>query len=370
MEELLLPLKPTSPSAKVPYVAQERYDGLPFLGYAKRRGKLNIDPPSADFTYVPMHNHQKLHPPPHEEQEAFFQTWLFFGLLSEFFQGNAAEESQTTSDTPNEALDYLYTNFIYEEDGKKYVTTARFLPIIDALIATPDREIEDVENIKSRLNHMGYCLRYASSLLLSCSVDFNPEIKLSIAAMGECLMHIISADIAELNMEQNAFCLWSRGSLTSRERAEMIRNGWCPSDITKCSNSFDSVHALHFVSKMDRSQPPRNHTRCTEQACKAGQIDLNNYHVGHVAEGCNCQLLTIDNTTVIEILKKKDLVPVLKIYNGEKGLNNLRVEVIESATTAKYIAISHVSHFMIHFQYGVADIQGASLSLPAYFINT
>jgi hypothetical protein len=343
MEQLLLPFKPTSPLAKVPYVAHERYDGLSFLEYAKRKGKFTIEPASADGTYVPMQAHDSRFPPPASEQEPFFQTWLFFGLLSEFFQGNVADESQISPEKPSETLDFLYTNFINEEDGKQFVTTAKFLPIIDTLLAQPDEDEEQAEALKLHINHLSVCLRYAAFVLWTCAEDFNPDIKWSIAALGESLMFIVSSAQQELGMELDAFCMWTKGSFSLQMREQMLSNGWCISDIKKCSNTFDSVQALHMLSKIGRSQPPRDHSSCTEQVCRAGQIDLGNYKVGHVKEGCNCKLLTIDDSSVVEILTKEDLFPILKIHGGEVNVDDLKIDIIESAASAHYVAISHVS---------------------------
>jgi hypothetical protein len=82
MDQLLLPFKPTSPLEKVTYVGKDRYDGLPFLGYAKRKGKLNYGDPSPNLLIIdrgPVTRNYFMAP---EEEEPFLQTWLFFGLLS------------------------------------------------------------------------------------------------------------------------------------------------------------------------------------------------------------------------------------------------------------------------------------------------
>src|SRR5580698_1881728 len=86
MELLLLPHSPTSQRDKVPYVCWERYDGLPFLGFPERKGYSKSAQILENFEA-----YENLHPMPVAEQQSFFQTWLFFGLLSELFSGNATD---------------------------------------------------------------------------------------------------------------------------------------------------------------------------------------------------------------------------------------------------------------------------------------
>lgn len=347
MEQFLLPLNPNSPLGKVPYLSKERYDGLPFIGHAKRKGKFIYGDPSPDLVILDRGIRDRLHPHDNEDQESFFQTWLFFGLLSEIFQGNFTQEFKAQSEDVNEILDFLYSNFVYEENGKKYVTTAKFLPIIDALMAASNEQPEDVEGLKSRASHMAICIRYAAAILGTCSQNFNPDIRLSIAAMGESLMWVVSAIQEDLKMEQTALCVWEKDCFTIQMQEQMTQNGWCPSDIAKCKNSLRSVQALNFISKIDKSKLKRNHSNCEEQFCTAGQIDLSTYKVGHVKEDCNCDLFTIDNVAIVKILEKNDKFPVLKIYGGNDSLSDLKIDILESDTSVPFVAISHVSNIVL-----------------------
>jgi hypothetical protein len=88
MEILPLPLNPTSKAEEVPYVSTERYDGGSFLGYPARHGRPEMVtpsyPPGTDFNM-----REKANPTPIRELEAFYQTWLYFGLLCEFAEVNS-----------------------------------------------------------------------------------------------------------------------------------------------------------------------------------------------------------------------------------------------------------------------------------------
>jgi hypothetical protein len=73
MDILPLPHKPTSLTAKVPYVCSERYDGGAFLSYPVRKGRPEMVtpsfPPGADFLM-----HEKANPTPVKKLESFYQT--------------------------------------------------------------------------------------------------------------------------------------------------------------------------------------------------------------------------------------------------------------------------------------------------------
>jgi hypothetical protein len=295
----------------------------------------------------------------HEEEEAFLQTWLFFGLLSEFFLANAKEESPATPEVSSETIDAIYSYFIYEEEGKKYITTAKLISTINAqaagitaaITAVRDKEVEKVEEVQSLLRHLGICVRYTSAILNSCADSFNPDIKLSIAAMCESLIWIIGSILEEQKMEKVASIAFKGNIVTAQMQAQMLKHGWCPSDIAKCKKNFGSVQAIHLISKMDKAKIPRDHSSCSDRSCNAGQIDMSNYKVNHVKEGCDCEAITIENHLLVEILEEEHVFPVLKLYSGKRDLNNLEVDVVKSDMDVPFVAISHVSCPKAWFRY-------------------
>jgi hypothetical protein len=148
--------------------------------------------------------------------------------------------------------------------------TAKFLPIIEALVVAPEENPEDVEELKSRLKHLAICVRYVAGVLGTCSDRFNPHIRHSIAVMGENLMWIVSDGLEEQKIKQIAFSLQDRHILTAQMQTRMLQNGWYPSDLAKCRNNIHSVRALHLMSKIDKSQLQRGHSICTHQFCTTG----------------------------------------------------------------------------------------------------
>jgi hypothetical protein len=86
----------------------------------------------------------------------------------------------------------------------------------------------------------------------------------------------------------------------------------------------------------DKSLPPRDHSRCTDDACNVYQIDMGNYQHEHQTENCTCDELVVNDTALTSVLLKDEKFPILK-SNGDQ--QNLDYEIVESGS---YIAISHV----------------------------
>ncbi|RDW77860.1 hypothetical protein BP5796_05712 [Coleophoma crateriformis] len=347
MEHFLHPPTSVYTIPRVPYVADQRYDGLPFLQYAQRRKVTFVNHPSPDYHPVPVRGRSTRPVPDAKEQAAFFQTWLVFGLLLEFFgdevpPSDFEEDENQKVKKRKEDLDDLYKAFRYEEDGKSFLTTECLLFLVDCAFKEFQDQQVGIEQKRVRMRHLSYCIQYASQVHLGAVEDFNPLIKLSIGGIGEILMHFVGHCASELSIDTNPWGLWAKYFWDDEVRQGMAGLGWCPSEIEKCANTINSAHMAYFISRINKSLPERDHTACTRQRCAAGQIDMKSYAVEHTKEGCECKLLTIDNTPVIDILRKEDLVPVLKISGGDEDINDLKVEVVESASEAKYMAISHV----------------------------
>lgn len=76
-----MPQDPIVPPLRVPYVchALEPYDGDAWLTYPARAGWPQVLPSAL---YPQFSKHELNHPSDDRKLESFFQSWLFFGLLS------------------------------------------------------------------------------------------------------------------------------------------------------------------------------------------------------------------------------------------------------------------------------------------------
>ena len=73
-------------------MCEKAYDGGPFLTYPVRDNRSEIIPDAGQAGGNPLREHERLHPTPNKEFEAFCQTWLFFGLINEVL-GNICQSA-------------------------------------------------------------------------------------------------------------------------------------------------------------------------------------------------------------------------------------------------------------------------------------
>jgi len=350
MDILYRPKDLAHPIWRVPYVCDKRYDGLPFLTYPERVNKVSSIPVSLTQPSLGVLYPQITRPTPRAEQERLYQTWLFFGLLAEFLGLNRPEGDQQTPQDElsarNEgALDSLYRDYIFEEDGIQYLSTAKILQDDSTLSISGGGG----DPIETRLNNLRDCLRVCQAVVRSIQTDFNPGIKYSIAALGEFLTARISRALQRHVQEPMFQTLdipsWATNFLeNSNVQENMINAGWCPSDIQRVQSRYNSLQTLHLCSLLDRRVPGRNHEKCNVHACEAYQID-STYNVGHVKVdcGCNgCEEFGVDIDAVINALEAEESYPILMIDPHCTDPRHLKLKVTRYIPGSKYVAISHV----------------------------
>jgi hypothetical protein len=352
MDCMLLPKNPTAPLTKVSHVDQVNYDGGEWFSYPQRRDEKwpKLDPDDI----LPLHQYMNSLPNS-RELEPFLQTWLFFGLLSEFFGGNALAKSEviliatdesSDGEARNEVVRRIYDSYTYQDAGRPYITTATLLQDMEDEVR---RRVSNRDLFKASCIRLGECLRMAWKVLKAASEDFEPRVRASIGAVAEILSHSTSYAFLLFKLPMTCPNKWtttyfneepSRYDGLPSVRETMLSNGWCPSDISRSMNKFNSLQMFHFLGKMNRSFPPRDHSQCNDVNCAAYQINKD-YKVRHVNLGCTCKLVHVDNSRVITILEKGESIPLLRFVGG---IDNLKIEIVESSKNTPYVAISHVSH--------------------------
>ena len=160
----------SNPKAIVPYVCLKDYDGGPFLTYPIREGVAHALPPDGNIPgSSPYRQHEQTYPTPKQEQEDFLQRWLFFGLV-------------------NEILDHRWRPDILicpteDNDGETKVVSTL------GLVETLDRWVADIQsdNLKPRktYEHVAECLRLTFATIHGAGPDFDPQVKISLASLGE-----------------------------------------------------------------------------------------------------------------------------------------------------------------------------------------
>lgn len=345
MDHFLLPTDPVaSKLGAVPYVVTTPYDGGPFLTYAVRQGRPWLSlPDSREENFEHMYP-EKLQPLVKEEQEAFFQTWLFFGLLREVLGDLYREEYFLIQDE--------------NKPRKSFVSTTNLVPLLNnALnirtgynareqVSCEERSQPRVEyeanTMEKKYDHISECLKLAAYVIRLAVPKMDGIIKFSISSVCEVIAYTLPPV-----WRKEVAGMWETACFHEAMRTQMLSTGWCPSDIQRSIERFSRGQTLYFVSRMSRfSLIERKHELCTPSRCLYFQSDPGTYHRRHREPGCECEDLsaTAKDALVRDVLGalESEALPLLQIKKSNAGLDSLSVEVIESSVKTPYIAISHV----------------------------
>ncbi|KAF4631256.1 hypothetical protein G7Y89_g6870 [Cudoniella acicularis] len=333
MEFYLQPAHPSVPIPKTPYLSTERYDGGPWITYPARKGKLKDTLKDGAFDLLEYSRSERVHPTPLKEQESFFQTWLYFGLIAEFIGANNTDES-TVDSSSNEVLNRLYS-LVLDKDEKSIRLD---MEILDKFLALGRASLPgDLEARKVYYNHLSLCLSYAQAVARNLPREFNHTVRCSISALGELFTTTVSFAFERLGLPGVAR-EWKTEFIDDEVRDLMVAHGWCPSDVARAEAKYSQIQSLHLARLLDKSLPPRDHSRCTASACNLYQIKNDTYKEEHQRKGCDCEQLTVPEEELTAFLFQKGKFPLI-LLKGD--LDDLTYEIVESGDEP-YTAISHV----------------------------
>ncbi|KAK6076219.1 het domain protein [Seiridium cupressi] len=315
-------LSPYGP-IRVSCFCTEAYDGLDFAGYPLRKGWRQTSSGPLELRGRSL-----------ASQAAFFQTWLFFGVLKEVLGHSFAEQD-------------------FVRDG--YVATAK-LPIYTRDWYNRWQTLSDVDR-KSAYLTVQRCLVEAKSncvLLLGdktsdCSLP--REVDVSIRILGESLSHAFyhiceSLSIERFTRQRDIRGKWGHSELLV---VEMLGRNWCPSDVAFLQHypPASSNSGMYYANYLERSSS-ENHERCSRNACTLRQFDSRSYvqkHCTALPIGCNghCKSISPPQDIVCSILDRGG-IPLLKacISDSSTDGHEISLDVVEHEEGMKYTAISHV----------------------------
>lgn len=339
MDLLLTPADPAFPTEDTPYLAgDKRWNCGHFASYAGPNPRSAIE---------------SLEALPDEELNGFLQTWLFFGLVAEFLGLNEQQDGKHIVD-PSQAqseLDDLYKeSVIIKADGKSYITGVKVLALVPLVQERIRTAAGIAGGIEQRLVHLDHCVCYMNETAFSRNImerlDYN--IRYSLAALGELLSAAIVVVIRALDLQvsiKGDSRYWGHKYLVRGGwlESQMVAHGWCYSEVEKVRKHLHELNAMHYVSRLRKFGPRRDHYRCHKQLCVAFQIRMHEYQPAHVEQDCGCKLLSVDLNAMLSILEKRQSFPVLtgktawsEVYKRDE----VQVEAFEPAIP--YVAISHV----------------------------
>jgi len=339
MEYHLLPVHRSNVTTpRVPYVADELWDGSCWTSYPAKKGRSYwFEQGTFKFDLMEYYRIERVNPTPLREQESFFQTWLYFGLIFESVGINATDGGPSSSNA-RDVINRVYQLIVAENEGDKFVKLDE-----DGLNTLRDVGLSqlptELEARKAYCERMLECLSCCQALLAGLPRDFNYLVKYSIASLGELFTQTMNYALERMELPRTFGRMWSVGFLSQDAKENMKRYGWCPSDIARAEAKYHSIQTLYLVQMLDRSLPPRDHSRCNDEICNTHQINLGNYQNKHESEGCSCDDLVVDSTNLTDILLQEEKYPMLRFKRGVRDLDH---DIVESEFNQPYVAISHV----------------------------
>jgi hypothetical protein len=277
-----------------------------------------------------------------DDRDSFIQTWLFFGLLGEFYNCNSSELNQGVDgrSAAKKALDIIYGRIVRRKGDEKYIVvdldTLNFY-----LQVARSRPSKDAAQKAARWKHLVVCLRHAWEVLLYHKQHMNHIVKNLILANCEILMQALYATGAMMGMKLDFGMDWSSKYLDEQAKREMLLSGWCPSDISGMEGKYSRIHTIYMLRAIDRSLPKRegDHKACTNMACKMYQINGPKDAIRHYKEDCYCKHVEVDPKELDSILMGGEKIPLLRLVGD---VNSLYSKIVESGSQVDYVALSHV----------------------------
>lgn len=303
---------------RVPFLCQENYDGLAFSDYPLRKGWQDTNSSAINFAQRSQ-----------EEQSAFLQTWLFFGMLVEVLGVSVAME------------DFVQNNQVTTRRLSKYTLQwyERLLYMSEDCRQECHRRAQQCL-IKAR----DYCFTLLDETKPDCALS--PEVRLSIRILGESLSqtkHWIWRSM--LGCDPTGYIdvrgKWGKSKLLERL---LLEKKWCPNHIAFLQDypPASSNSGLYYASSLHRPRLSL-HEDCSVGRCVAGKVDPKSYQTKHSAvilPACdgNCPQIQPPLETIRTILQRGS-IPLL---HASVSNDNVRVEVVEYRAGMEYVAISHI----------------------------
>lgn len=273
----------------------------------------------------PYSVYENLHPSPVKELESFCQTWLFFGILNEVLGSAYREDDFIRPDPSCLGKTILYSNNVQ--------------PLLELSCTAYFVDEPKKEQRQRTLEHFIACIRSSGQIfsVITAKPDFDWRIKCAMAAVFEAVIF----EVRRASKEPVPMPSWANLFFNEDILQQMLSAGWCPSEIARAKDKFVCLQSLAFLSRMNRSEIPRDHSVCTSSLCSAYQITTTTYQPKHRHSHCRCDEAAPNIKEIYNALQKGEL-PLLELTQTNGTLESLNIEVVTYTPETPYVAISHV----------------------------
>ena len=328
MDHLPMPQDRFIGSLAIPFLATDDYTS-PFLDYPQRNG-WNIE--FGKGKLEPVLNHS---PTSHANKDlvSLMQTWLYFGLLSEFLGAPVQMESFQRA----------------SESGSMVLSTK----ILESLVCNRTSWLLEhsevngpalVESWRDAFYGVFLVVRYRTSFLFAQPATDDQALSLTclaISVLAEYTMTALKNLCGRLGVE---IPITQRWRYLNRELPFdcglpivklMQQKGWCPHDVALFNGAqIETVSTLWYLANLSPPRTHMSHSACTAESCVPLQMDKVQYRQSHVTSGCSCSSVGSDQSTLASIIRSGK-IPILAFQNDE-------VVMTEHVPGSSFIAISHV----------------------------
>lgn len=289
---------------RVPLFSTTAYDRLDFSSYPARHGwsEVELDAPTSHGRSI-------------EEFNGLLQTWLFFGVLYEFFG-----ESLQDSDFKCAHQKYLDTSYLRKYTADLLNRKASFDTA--ATVAYEDRIIQCLATANSQMRRVAFQEPQVADPRVSLSID---------------ILCTFLRQRSGLSGQH-----FAGGFAHTREvRTSMFKAGWCPGAIKRLNATLDP--ASFFLCS--RFKPPatekgKSHAKCNGRECLVLKLDESKYLTAHCCSSGDCEELVADEVELFESLKAGQ-IPLIT-YAAMPDSEEKSMRLFRCRPGMKYVAISHV----------------------------
>ena len=348
MDHLPVPQNPARPNIEVPYLCQIPYDGKNFKGFPQRCGfeldeKGFVRPRDSDRAML-----------------GFYQTWLYFGLIMEFFRYPVENQDLPPIEIedfirPSDAGDSSIICSIKLTEmisvwGRKYYSFKTLFagqpsPTIESLRGCVEHALLECVYL-DQVHVVGtWQIEGAYEVILSIKVLLN-----SFLTALNCHIYMDngrnyvrpSGTLLEGSTikpwDYALCCVLPSGTLLERH---MINHSWCPFRLHHTFTSFpyNTIYYLACLPKNGRRIA--DHTHCLEaKMCKGDSINDATFRCQHTSA---CDGTCPARAPPIEKVKScliEGGIPLITC--SLVSPNRLALDVVKATEGLKYTAISHV----------------------------
>ncbi|OTA54189.1 hypothetical protein K449DRAFT_439599 [Hypoxylon sp. EC38] len=265
------------------------------------------------------------------------QSWLYFGLLSEY-----------TGKVVN-PLDLLHVT----PDNKRLVRSQKFIASDNMRLSISQNLMEILGQRRARLLKRARAFLDQISGISYATQDPLPLILLSVSVLLGSLQESLQEETrglpywlkrgqlqARMSSTDSLYCLEQGLPQTRLLTERMSSTGWCPRHISRICGTLRSEVA-YFVSLLNRHERPGiDHSPCSETSCMANDVNEETYETFHVSQDCPCSMIGVDEAQLAEIIRQGK-IPIVRIER-DQTTNRPTLKLIATSASNRYIAVSHV----------------------------